>query len=62
MLTRNQDEEWKELCRQVANEPDPEKFTQLLNELIYALDTSRRPTGDNGESVKTASGSVGGEK
>jgi hypothetical protein len=62
MFTRNQEKEWKELCELVANEQDPQKFTQLLDQLIRALDARGRSTGDNGESVRTSSGSLGREK
>jgi hypothetical protein len=37
------EEEWRKLCEQVANEPDPQRLSELLDQLLKKLD-SRRET------------------
>jgi len=37
------EQEWRKLCQQVANEPDPQRLSELLNQLLRELD-SRRET------------------
>jgi hypothetical protein len=39
------DERWKALCRQAADEKDPEKVTQLVREIGRLLDAQRNTNG-----------------
>jgi hypothetical protein len=36
------DNSWRELCRKVAEEPDPERLSKLVEELIKVLDARRQ--------------------
>jgi hypothetical protein len=41
------DEGWRRLCRLVADEPDPERMSELIDELFKALDEKKqRGAGD----------------
>jgi hypothetical protein len=37
------EKEWRRLCQQVASEPDPQRLSELLDQLLRELD-SRRET------------------
>jgi|1186.fasta_scaffold02552_3 hypothetical protein len=36
------DEKWKELCAQAAVEQDPQRLSQLVNEIIRLIDLRKR--------------------
>jgi hypothetical protein len=38
---KDEDNNWRELCRKVADEPDPERLSELVDELIKVLDDRR---------------------
>jgi hypothetical protein len=38
---KDEDNSWRELCRKVADEPDPERLSELVEELIKVLDARR---------------------
>ena len=38
VMNRPKEERWRELCERVANEKDPVRFAQLIEELIRLLD------------------------
>lgn len=35
------EQEWRKLCQQVANEPDPQRLSELLDQLLKELDARR---------------------
>ncbi len=40
-------ENWRELCAEAANEPDPERLASLVDRIIQVMDEARqRITGD----------------
>jgi hypothetical protein len=44
-MTNNEtegDNNWRTLCRKVADEPDPERLSELVDELIKVLDARRQ--------------------
>jgi hypothetical protein len=37
-MEHDRDEDWRELCKAAANEPDPEKLMVLVDQINRALD------------------------
>jgi hypothetical protein len=48
-MTTDDDSGWRKLCRMVAEEKDPYRFSELVDELVRALD-SRKQKFDRGPS------------
>jgi hypothetical protein len=44
---RIDEQEWRKLCQQVAAEPDPERLSQLMDQLIKELDARREALREN---------------
>jgi hypothetical protein len=42
MTTKKEEEEWRKLFELVANEPDPQRLSELIEQLIKKLDSRRR--------------------
>lgn len=43
--------DWRELCRKAAEEPDPEKFMDLIMEINKALDEHIKKRKENFENI-----------
>jgi hypothetical protein len=41
-MTSIEEKEWRKLCRSVADEPDPKRLSELLDQLIEKLDARRQ--------------------
>jgi len=41
-MTTKKEEKWQELCQRAARELDPEKLSELVDQLIQELDARRR--------------------
>jgi hypothetical protein len=41
MTARPEEQEWRKLCEMVANERDPKRLSQLIDQLIEKLDSRR---------------------
>jgi len=54
MVTRDEgsEKDWRELCAEAATEPDPEKLSSLIRQILVALDHQEQIEG-----LKTHSGS-----
>lgn len=39
---KDEDNNWRALCRKVADEPDPKRLSELVEELIKVLDARRQ--------------------
>jgi|HubBroStandDraft_2_1064218.scaffolds.fasta_scaffold170092_2 hypothetical protein len=42
MTSRKKEEEWRKLCELVAEEPDPQRLSELVDQLIEKLDGRRQ--------------------
>jgi hypothetical protein len=52
------EKEWRTLCEAVANEHDPQRLVELVDELLKAMDKRREALRENGENDwSSASGS-----
>ncbi len=40
-IKKKEEEEWRDLCQLVADEPDPQRLSKLVDQLIEKLDTRR---------------------
>jgi hypothetical protein len=58
---KNKGDEWKELCKLVANESDPQRLSKHLDRLIRALD-ERKKALSSAADRRRPSGSAKGEK
>jgi hypothetical protein len=45
-MSDERDAQWKELCRQAADEQDPEKLSQLVREINRLLDARQNTNGN----------------
>jgi hypothetical protein len=36
-----EEKEWRELCESVADEPDPQRLSELVDQLLKAMDDRR---------------------
>lgn len=50
-----EEEEWQELCESVAAEKDPHRLSQLIDQLLKALDDRRRALQEHGRKPNPAS-------
>jgi hypothetical protein len=50
------DQEWRKLCDLVAREPDPQRLSQLVDQLIQALDARTQSLRHTGEQTKPTPG------
>ena len=41
-MTTKKEEKWQDLCQRAARELDPEKLSELIDQLIQELDARRR--------------------
>jgi hypothetical protein len=55
-------EEWRRLCELVVREPDPERLSQLVDQLIKELDARKQTLRRNGNRRKQVSGSATARK
>ena len=44
-----EEKNWRKLCRQVADEPDPERLSDLVERLIQELDTLKEELDQSGK-------------
>jgi hypothetical protein len=51
---QQKDQEWRKLCDLVAREPDPQRLSQLVDQLIQALDARTQSLRHGGEQTKPA--------
>jgi hypothetical protein len=42
LMTNEKEEEWQKLCELIANELDPHRMSQLVDQLIKELDAHRQ--------------------
>ena len=42
------DNEWRNLCKKVAHEPDPQRLSELVDQLIRVLDVRRQKNQQDG--------------
>jgi hypothetical protein len=42
------DNEWRNLCKKVADEPDPQRLSELVDKLIKVLDARRQKNQQDG--------------
>jgi hypothetical protein len=42
---KEREEEWRKLCELVADEPDPQRLSELVDQLIEKLDARRQALG-----------------
>ncbi len=64
-MDRNRTKDWRELCKAAATELDPVKLTNLISELVKALDERdpfrRNADDENADEGNGQSGSFRGE-
>jgi hypothetical protein len=48
-MTIKKEEEWRELCDRVSVEADPQRLSELVDELIGALDARKQALRKDGE-------------
>lgn len=48
------EQEWRKLCDLVAREPDPQRLSQLVDQLIQVLDARTQSLRHTGEHAKPA--------
>jgi hypothetical protein len=48
-MTIKKEEEWRELCDRVSVESDPQRLSELVDELIGALDARKQALRKTGE-------------
>jgi len=51
----SEEEEWRQLCQRAANESDPQRLSELVDQLISALDARRRALYSSRQQRKPAS-------
>ncbi len=49
MTAIKKEEEWRKLCELVANEPDPQRVSELVDQLIEKLDAHKQALRSNKE-------------
>jgi hypothetical protein len=49
------DEGWRRLCKLVADEPDPQRMSELIDELVKALDERRQKGAEDGPNPPSTS-------
>lgn len=49
MTAIKKEEEWSKLCELVANEPDPQRVSELVDQLIEQLDAHKQALRSNKE-------------
>jgi hypothetical protein len=50
---KTEDDDWRRLCRSVADESDPQRLSALVDELIQVLDKRRQENKQDGPDVET---------
>jgi hypothetical protein len=53
--TKIEEANWRKLCTRVADEPDPERLSQLVEQLIEELDGLRNQLNPTGHRFSTSS-------
>lgn len=53
---QQKEQEWRKLCELVAREPDPLRLSQLVDQLIQALDARTQSLRHTGEQTKPTPG------
>jgi hypothetical protein len=56
------EEEWRKLCELAADEPDPQRLSELVDQLIEKLDARRRELRKGKQERSPASGRAPGDK
>jgi hypothetical protein len=56
------EEEWRKLCNLVADEPDPKRLSELVDQLIEKLDARRQALRRGKQQGHPASGRAEGDK
>jgi hypothetical protein len=56
------EDEWRKLCQSVADEPDPKRLSELLDQLIERLDARRQALRRNKPQRSPASGLAEADK
>jgi hypothetical protein len=51
----SEEEKWRQLCQLAANETDPQRLSELVDQLIRALDARRRAFYSSRQQQKHAS-------
>jgi hypothetical protein len=52
------DNEWRNLCKKVADEPDPQRLSELVDKLIKVLDARRQTNQQDGVDRSSTFGST----
>jgi hypothetical protein len=52
--TKIEEADWRKLCRRVADEPDPERLSELVEQLIEEIDALREQLDQNGHRLSTS--------
>jgi hypothetical protein len=59
MATKEEEEEeWRKLCQPLAEERDPRRLSELVDQLIEKLDARKQLLPNSGQQQKPASGST----
>jgi hypothetical protein len=62
MTSRDGEEEWRKLCRLVADEPNPQHLSELVDQLIEELDARRQALQRDKRQRSLASDPAAGDK
>jgi hypothetical protein len=49
-----EEKEWRQLCRLVADEPDPQRLSKLVDQLIKVLDARKKELEKSGQEATPA--------
>jgi hypothetical protein len=52
--TKIEEADWRKLCTRVADEPDPERLSELVEHLIVELDALREQLDQSGHRLSTS--------
>jgi hypothetical protein len=55
MTIKKKEEEWRELCNLIANEQDPQRLCDLVEQLIKAMDDRKQSLRRGGKKSSPAS-------